>query len=109
MADCEEIQVGKFRPMVPPGKGIAYVGNDVAVEVDAGSTTWHIVWLPRQDQIQEMLGLESYGKFYAFTGDRPFPKTAYYIEFDSWEKSWLAFYMHEKHSKIWDGEKWIKK
>jgi len=29
--------------------------------------------------------------------------------FKSMEQLWLAFYMHEKHKKIWDGKKWKKK
>lgn len=31
----------------------------------------------------------------------------YLSEFDTLEQLWLAFVMHEKYNKIWDGEKWI--
>lgn len=64
------------------------------------------IWLPRQDEIQEM-------------AERVDPRIeiniANFLEIlpfcDTWEKFWLAFYMHEKHSKKWSSEKecWIKK
>ena len=70
------------------------------------------IWLPRQDQIQQMIGLElgelinGFDSFcngilrmYDCSDDFP----------NSMEQLWLAFYMHEKHGKIWDGEKWITK
>ena len=79
------------------------------------------LWLPRQDQIQEMFGyyrdssllLYSFFKFcfkdsitILMEGGSPlifqFPIST------SREQIWLAFYMHEKHSLTWDGDKWEK-
>lgn len=71
-------------------------------------------WLPRQDQIQDMMGkdyentLDMLCDFYAvITVDQP---TGFQQMFEvSMEQLWLAFYMYEKHGGIWDGEKWVKK
>lgn len=71
------------------------------------------VWLPRQDQIQEMVEtniLDLLNKFYKYVFDDlswMFNKDSI-IKFKSMEQLWLAFYMYEKHQKIWDGEKWLK-
>ena len=77
------------------------------------------VWLPRQDQLQEML----------VSPDRKFEVWNQLIGFDEWvfqlpeyqtvakvprplqqyasmEQLWLAFVMKEKHNKVWNG-KWV--
>jgi len=64
-----------------------------------------LVWLPRQDQIQKMLGgfLWISGIMIDwFTGKR---SAGWPVE--SFEQVWLHLYMGEKHNRIWDGEKWI--
>ena len=90
-------------------------------------------WLPRQDQIQEMVGEKIFAglvtfdnndigerisylsgrfdNFVKYHGRKVIPTgkntaKATYL-FLSMEQLWLAFYMYEKHKKIWDGEKWI--
>ncbi|KKN57556.1 hypothetical protein LCGC14_0561020 [marine sediment metagenome] len=77
-------------------------------------------WLPRQDQLQEMVGdlpeaterasVELLGCFtsWCYTEDaRGFRKwTPGAYQFTSMEQLWLAFCMHELHSKTWDGDKW---
>ena len=77
------------------------------------------IWLPRQDQLQEMVirhgqdpkpeywpmllfGFTDWAKNYAIESDRKgfqFPT--------SMEQLWLAFVMKEKFGKKWDGDKWI--
>ena len=74
-----------------------------------------IIWLPRQDQIQEMIPkctcvhpleklqcvlqrLVEHGGMYGEDTYWSFPT--------SMEQFWLAFYMYEKYKKIWNGEKW---
>lgn len=115
MCDCPEIQeswdadVGDyqfsrdrlFRPMnivaVYDGGGWALLPRDA-----------NYGWLPRQDQIQRML----WGKF-----DNPIMKMSEFVDFmNKWlwldfktvEQQLLAFYLHEKHSKTWNGERWSK-
>ena len=72
------------------------------------------LWLPRQDQTQEMCEGSWWGGYcnMAYWAEsKHFP---YVIDemhsgtlLKSMEQLWLAFYMHEKHQKTWDGEKWI--
>ena len=78
-------------------------------------------WLPTQDQIQGMVDVnppahkllnfieEIHG--YIEDGHHSYLSGCmkeYYQQFQSMEQLWLAFYMHEKHNKTWDGEKWVK-
>ena len=85
------------------------------------------IWLPRQDQLQEMVGIEIISKYIKWTTidtSIPFNRHLALMKwFDvlskarnqyantimtfSGEQLWLAFYMHEKHNKLWDGEQWI--
>ena len=62
-----------------------------------------MVWLPRQDQLQEMC--ENKGEdFFIFafrSGSHPL--------LDTYEKLWLAFVMKEKYGKVWNGEDWVKR
>ena len=67
------------------------------------------VWLPRQDQLQEMVVDNSL--------ERPWVHLCYQFykwahlnwnDFTSMEQLWLAFVMKEKYHKIWTGEGWIK-
>ena len=85
-----------------------------------------IIWLPRQDQLQEVMGLsdrqlmkqfrnfliwitgvpECYDRYN--TGES-FPDTMPYGVFlPSFEQLWLAFVMKEKYNKVWNGEEWVK-
>ncbi|MCP3680290.1 MAG: hypothetical protein GY782_08595 [Gammaproteobacteria bacterium] len=73
-----------------------------------------LVWLPRQDQLQDMIdhALEifksdlnqwSIDNALAIDDDN-------YIwigYFDSLERALLAFIMHEKYNKKWNGEEWV--
>lgn len=76
----------------------------------------HAIWLPRQDQLQAMIEEELEVKtldslhhyfqifiewFNARNGDWRIR------EVDTYEKLWLAFVMHEKYHKVWNGEEWI--
>ena len=72
-----------------------------------------LVWLPRQDQLQEMIE-----KPEDFIGNWPVILTEKMLEWqkeehygiyhwgESFEQLWLAFVMKEKYNKVWDGEKW---
>jgi len=66
------------------------------------------IWLPRQDQLQEMVD----DKAYAFTSVKLavfFGNNANYLGLDdssSMEQLWLAFVMKEKYQKVWNGEEW---
>ena len=68
------------------------------------------VWLPRQDELQDMIEkvvdyettaiLESkFHEFLVWLGE---------WDFTSMEQLWLAFVMFEKYKKVWDGKEWKK-
>ena len=61
-----------------------------------------VVWLPRQDQLQEMLGM---GLDWQVRNVVSFYHDVMDDNAKSWEQLWLAFVMHEK-GKHWDGEQW---
>lgn len=71
-----------------------------------------IIWLPRQDQLQEMVDCWADRDFI----NREMNYFANWVYFHtddptSWEKFWLVFVMWVKYKKIWDKEAddWIKK
>jgi len=67
------------------------------------------IWLPRQDQLQEMVGGTSYYKVSAIY--ELCNRISSHIDVNagkcSMEQLWLAFVMLEKYNKIWDGEEWL--
>ena len=76
------------------------------------------VWLPRQDQLQEMIDswwkrygaygeplIKGFYDFAMFYNPKPFRENE--LPVNSWEQLWLAFVMHNKYKKEWDGEDWI--
>jgi hypothetical protein len=81
-----------------------------------------LIWLPRQSQIQKMFQEEDFIELnhrFQFFWEQEV-NSSFYIgselvnEFYIWneqnfsaEQLWLAFYMWEKHEKIWDGKKWV--
>jgi len=98
MCDCPEIQEQMFDfEDGHNNDNSAYSGKIV----DGG----HLVWLPRQDQIQEMFKTAPF----VLAGDFD-KKMENYITGnpDNWsfEMLWLAFYMYECHQKVWNGKKW---
>jgi hypothetical protein len=73
------------------------------------------VWLPRQDQLQEMVIYKSEDKTLKYR------MWMLVTEFDIWkngkgcsdtyeslEQLWLAFVMKENYQKVWNGEDWVK-
>ncbi len=64
-----------------------------------------IIWLPKQDQLQEMTApehlpdlLKQFHDFYKGNQDS-------WYEFVTMEQLWLAFVMCKKYNKIWDNKK----
>lgn len=83
----------------------------VAIDIIAWMMKQDAIWLPRQDQIQKMMGeLDNFQKIYKIA-EYIEKHDAYYLmgkESRTMEQLWLSFYMHEKHELIWKNEKWIK-
>jgi len=103
MCDCPEIQ----------GQHPWPDHKLLAVRVDDDLMVAHEVWLPYQDQLQEMVQK---------------PEQATWLHVGSWfghwlhdqykgeahpdgrsmEQLWLAYIMGEKHNKRWDGYSWVE-
>ena len=113
MCDCSEIQ--ELRNDVPRIHDFIHDIHHYDMWIKDLGWQKSSIWLPRQDQIQEMFKghvkpqyltitlltfMQEQQKFYK--GGRV--KKLYPV--DSMEQIWLAFYMYEKHQKIWDGKKW---
>ncbi len=88
-----------------------------------GNWWWHgdllsdCIPLPRQDQLQEMIGSypDCYLEFVNWN-EISYPIIAYPLQkqqphpfwyFKSLEQLWLAYVMKRKFNKIWDGENWV--
>jgi hypothetical protein len=93
----------------------------------AGKWAWYnkedMVWLPRQDQLQDMIDDEyqKISKFWRFVDflKSPYDKRSHQNTWVVWtnmngenagsqEQLWLAFVMREKFGKTWNGEDWEK-
>ena len=124
MCDCEEVQ-----------EHCKYDGGDWICDPDNGHSwaIWQkvrgktdeevqkfmdgLLWLPGQDRIQEMLYVrgskvidplwELVNRFYGFVYREPPSELWGKFKGETMEQLWLAFYMHEKHQKTWDGDKWV--
>jgi hypothetical protein len=73
-----------------------------------------VLWLPRQDQLQDMCfdgeGVNAGNvKIFADWCFKVADPDGIYPKMLKWsmEACWLAFVMHEKYKKIWDGEGWL--
>ena len=73
----------------------------------------HVLWLPRQDQLQKMVKVHPFellDKFHSFCmWDEQFEEKREKLGAISMEQLWLAFVMSELHHKVWDNEAWVKR
>ena len=72
------------------------------------------IWLPRQDQLQDMLAWKNISIIcseltdFACSPESYEPYLGSFVQkWGSMEQLWLAFVMKEKYNKVWDGEEWI--
>ena len=77
-----------------------------------GSFFWaeREVWLPRQDQLQEMFPKQK--DFYSdviFFRDmiRGFGSKFLSHQADSWEQLWLILVIRWEYNKVWNGDDWV--
>jgi len=106
-ADLKRGDVFAEMSLEPDGFEIyVFDGNDYVPDV-------YFIWLPRQDQLQDMLGwtkaitckytqsiyefMETIRKGLDDDMENPFK---------SMEQLWLAFVMKEKYNKVWNGKDW---
>lgn len=94
--------------------------HSIRIYIFYGTANWETdsgVWLPRQDQIQDLL-LEEYlsvfdllWEFHEFcdtTGKKYPASNPHTWFFNSIEQLWLGFYMKAIYNKIWEGKTWTK-
>jgi hypothetical protein len=113
MCDCDEIQGTwelKEGDLVYWPSDPSNIEPFAAEDVDA----WTIdeikkepaggVWLPRRDQSLDMLGYQLGRMIDIFC--EWIDSAVFSSPHNSMEQIWLAFVMHEKFNKKWNGEKW---
>ena len=70
----------------------------------------HDVWLPRQDQLQEMFPKQdSFHLDVIFFRNMILKFGSDFLshQADSWEQVWLILVMKEKFNKVWNGTDWV--
>ena len=136
MCDCEEMQSFRGRRWEHPllkGKKVGnikegdyyYNGFNVKPHFPTDPLNQEIhVWLPRQDQLQEMMKENPYDlldNLFDFCNDFDYypyismcgsaidgwEQNDYTKQFNSMEMLWLTFVMKEKFNKAWKDGKWI--
>lgn len=73
------------------------------------------IWIPRQDQLQEMAWAKEYSednidhllmRFYTEIHKTPDGDWQYWDRFRTMEQKWLAFVMKTRYNKVWINDKW---
>ena len=87
-------------------------GNVCSHCVECNEITQCDIWLPRQDQLQDMIDWKQYDISISYCS-MPWvfewqkdPLEINGVNGGSMEQLWLAFVMHELYQKKWDGEAW---
>jgi len=107
---CEKAEELNYSPSGTDGNWYYYSEENMIRCRNSYEGDFGDVWLPRQDQLQEMISkdfgnckwydvLESLINYYQ-SGD--------FELITSMEQLWLAFVMKEKYQKTWDGKEWRK-
>ena len=99
MCNCPEIQ-GKWAILMDVNPRPATDVHDYSTYIISENRGLECVWLPRQDQIQDMIGCVAGNHVNIM---EQFVKADYFLTL---EQKWLAFYMKENHNKVWDGKEW---
>jgi len=115
MVDCPEIQEQCPRTMIGSTKHYYKAIYQYEIDTSGNVRFWdgkHFIWLPHQDQLQDMLPYkigDAKDNFWSALADlfewAYHEKWLDYIPL-SMEQLWLAFVMKEKYHKVWDGNEW---
>ncbi len=101
---CEKTkEIQKLRPIIATNGDYFYCKvHGFGCDLDTS------IWLPRQDQLQEMM--EEKNPIYLIHDFKEFcsPYWNYTISFTSMEQLWLAFVMRRRYGKIWSGTEWAE-
>ena len=69
------------------------------------------VWLPRQDQLQDIFDTDFFGQLQFFSDCFESGNTLRQELFGttkSWEQIWLSYVMFMKYNKVWNGGDWVR-
>lgn len=90
---------------------LLYFKDALCEEVGNSYSAKDYIWLPRQDQLQDMLNCDGVNHLVIEINDFCFGnRTAIHaMNFDSMEQLWLALVMNIKFSKLWDdtANEWV--
>lgn len=82
--------------------------------LEMSKNDYKVIWLPRQDQLQEMVIGKWLGMAITYDIHEGYSYKLYNAGyekalgvFETMEQLWLVFVMKEKYNKVWDGEEWI--
>ncbi len=108
-----EYPAGRYKLMEV---GDVFYTDSCGIYTSFGIAHTKSVWLPRQDQLQEMVGgrkmLGAFTWWVYHTEKRERGKAIVANEyselFTSMEQLWLCYVMFELYKKQWDGKEWIK-
>lgn len=65
------------------------------------------IWIPRQDQLQEMIGINDIDYDFFHDGIVDWFRQKHYKNmFSSMEQLWLCYVMEEKYNEQWSGQEW---
>lgn len=108
--DCFKIIKGKYYIGEPCEGGSEYFEGDICYADEQAlsydSSGYKYLWLPRQDQLQEMISdnvWETTRYYYAFASEYLTEKDCKDI---THEQLWLLYCMAKKHGARWQGAWW---
>lgn len=114
--NAESAKAGDFFYHIQ-GKDVQTVSGEILGDGDLSCACCNRIWLPRQDQLQEMVSKrlkEIRMKIDWYFGDQwrmifyDDPLKYSHVYGKSMEQLWLAFVMREKFNKIWNVGDWVK-
>ena len=101
--------------------GFYYIMSEYGVDEDTNEE-WHrqskVIWLPRQDQLQEMVKGDKHAHLLVYEFACWFHGSADPLyamagsshgvdDTNSMEQMWLAFVMKERYNKVWRDGEWV--
>lgn len=103
------VRIALYKPV----EALSYNSDGMScIEAKDGSynvnSIYDPVWLPRQDQLQEMFSLSHFDSHFRLLREcYEFACGSYTQNIsDSLEQLWLAFFMKEEYNKVWNGNDW---
>jgi len=111
---CEKSYSQGVDTVASVSKDVLFFPEDVGFDYIVGEEREECIWLPRQDQLQEMVGGNHWVKHYHFQtfindilGWEIMKFNLNLDNYTSLEQAWLAYVMWGTFKKLWNGEDWV--